>query len=268
MRQKNLIAANLRYACATVPSVSHFCREHGFNRQQFNRYIAGQARPSPHNLLRIAQAFGLDPRDFDCPDEEFRQCMARPGMARRGMARRGPPAADPDPLEGALPGDLTVLRKYLGFYQTWHVSLSWPDHIVCSCTHLREREGKVLVTSRERIEEPESGIRQHSRYLGFAAYRRGRIFVMESTRGSEPTFGQTVLLPFEMHQRRYLRGLTMGVSWRNDNQPYAARMMWQYLGTRTDLRKLLARRGAYPTASAEVPSAVVNYLSAGRPLSV
>ena len=258
MRQNDLIAANLRYACATMPSVSHFCRQHGFNRQQFNRYIAGQARPSPYNLLRIAQAFGLDPRDFDRSHETF----------RRRMARRGPPAADADPLEGSLPGDLAVLRKYLGFYRTWHLSLSWPGHIVCSCTHLREREGRVLVTSSERIEEPESGIRQHSRYLGFAAYRRGRIFVMESTRGIEPTFGQTVLLPFEMHQRRYLRGLTMGVSWRNDNQPYAARMIWQYLGTRTDLRRLLARRGAYPAASAEVPSAVVDYLSASQPLSV
>ena len=91
---------------------------------------------------------------------------------------------------------------------------------------------------------------------------------MESTQGHEPTFGQTVLLPFEMHQRLYLRGLTMGISWRKDNQPYAARMIWQFLGTRTDLRKLLAKCGAYPAGSANVPSAVVNYLSASQPLTV
>lgn len=258
MRQTNPIAINLRHACATVQSVSHFCREHGFNRQQFNRYIAGQARPSPHNLLRIAEAFGIEPEDFDRSALDFRQ----------RIARRRAPIAPRDPLEDALPGDLAALKKYLGFYQTWHLSLSWPGQIVCSCSHLREREGKVLVTSRERIDEPESGIRQNSRYLGFAAYRRGRLFMMESTRGDEPTFGQTVLLPFEMHQRLYLRGLTMGVSWRNKNQPYAARMMWQFLGARTDLRKLLARCGAYPEGSADVPSVVVNYLSASQPLTV
>lgn len=241
-----------------MPSVSRFCREHGFNRQQFNRYIAGQARPSPHNILRIARAFGLEPQDFDRSLGDFRQ----------RMAQRSAPTAPLDPLGYALPGDLAALRRYLGFYQTWHLSLSWPGHIVCSCSHMREREGKILVTSRERIDVPESGIRQNSRYLGFAAHRRGRLFIMESTQGHEPTFGQTVLLPFEMHQRLYLRGLTMGISWRKDNQPYAARMIWQFLGTRTDLRKLLAKCGAYPAGSANVPSAVVNYLSASQPLTV
>lgn len=258
MPQQDPFASNLRHACATMPSVSHFCRRYGFNRQQFNRYIAGQARPSPYNLLRIADAFGLAPDDFDRPEAGF----------RRRLAQRRAPADRRDPLEDALPGDLAVLRRYLGFYQTWHLSLSWPGHVVCSCTHLREHDGKVLVTSRERIEVPESGIRQHSRYMGFAAYRRGRIFVMESTRGAEPTFGQTVLLPFETHQRLYLRGLTMGVSWRRNNQPYAARMMWRFAGTRPDLRKLLVRCGACPAGSADVPSAVADYLSAGALLSV
>lgn len=59
--------ANLKYACSTRVSISDFCREVGLNRQQFNRYINGQAHPSPHNLLRIASAFGLEPGDFTAP---------------------------------------------------------------------------------------------------------------------------------------------------------------------------------------------------------
>lgn len=249
---------NLRYACATMPSVSHFCRQHGFNRQQFNRYISGQSRPSPNNLLRIAAAFGLDTASFDLSPENF----------RAAMSRRRSPAIQHSLLEDAFPGDIDQLRRYLGFYQTWHVSLSWPDRIVCSCTHLVEQDDKVVITSLERIEDAQSGIRQRSRYHGLVAYRRGRIFVTERTRGEAPTFGQTIMLPFEMHQRLYLRGLTMGVSWRNDNQPYASRMIWRFQGTRTNVRKLLETCGIYRSNSAELPSPVTSYLSGPHPLTV
>lgn len=250
-------ALNLRYACATMPSVSHFCRENGFNRQQFNRYISGHSRPSPNNLLRIAAAFDIDAASFDLSPERFREIMSK----------RRIPAIHHSPLEDAFPGDLVQLRKYLGFYQTWHVSLSWPGRIVCSCTHLVEQDEKVVVTSLERIEDAESGIRQRSRYHGLAAYRRGRIFVTERTRGEAPTFGQTIMQPFEMHQRLYLRGLTMGVSWRNDNQPYASRMIWRYHGNHPDVRKLLKACGIFAKKSGEVPSAVTSYLSDTPPLT-
>lgn len=238
-------------------SVSQFCREHGFNRQQFNRYMSGQSRPSANNLLRIASAFDLDPASFDLSPESFKAAM---GKRRFSTVRQSP-------LEDAFPGDIEQLRRYLGFYQTWHVSLSWPDRIVCSCTHLVEQDGKVVVTSLERIEDAASGIRQRSRYNGLAAFRRGRIFITERTRGEAPTFGQTIMLPFEMHQRLYLRGMTMGVSWRKDNQPYASRMIWRFQGLRPDKRKLLAACGIFALNSAEVPSPVADYLSHPPPLT-
>ncbi|NMG40373.1 helix-turn-helix domain-containing protein [Chelativorans sp. ZYF759] len=250
--------ANLKYACSTRVSISDFCREVGLNRQQFNRYINGQARPSPHNLLRIASAFGLEPGDFTAPPEEF----------RRRLATGHAPADPRHPLLDAFPGDLSALRRYLGFYQTYHLSLSWPGHVVCSCAHLREEEGHVVVTTLERIEDAESGIRQRSRYVGLAAFYRNRIFITERTRGDAPTFGQTVLMPFEVHQRLFLRGVTMGVSWRKDNQPYASRMIWRHHGHQTDRRALISRCGSYTTSSGNLPSPVVSFLGSGEPVTV
>lgn len=250
--------ANLKHACSTRGSISQFCREIGLNRQQFNRYINGQAKPSDHNLLRIASAFGLEPEDFTVTKEEFRLRLAS-----------GPAPADPrHPLLDAFPGDLPALRRYLGFYQSYYLSLSWPGHVVCSCAHLREEEGHVVVTTLERIEDADSGIKQRSRYVGLAAFRRNRIFLTERTRGDAPTFGQTVLMPFEVHQRLFLRGVTMGVSWRKDNQPYASRMIWRHHGTQTDRRALIARCGVYSVSSGELPSPVAAYLSASDPLTV
>lgn len=248
---------NLKLACSTQKSVSDFCRTIGLNRQQFNRYLNAGSLPSAHNLMRIAAAFGLNPVDFDLPESAF----------RRKLGERRRPVTGAGPLADAFPGDLNALADYLGFYQTWHLSLSWPGQVVCSCSHLRSRDGQVLVTTLERIEDAESGILQRSRYVGMAAYRRRCVFLTELTSGQAPTFGQTILMPFEVHQRRYLRGITMGVSWRNNNLPYATRTIWHYLGNATDLRMLISRCGIYAPASAAVPTAVTSFLTEVPPIN-
>ncbi|MBS9721970.1 helix-turn-helix transcriptional regulator [Tianweitania sp. BSSL-BM11] len=251
MREDDLhFFSNLRLACSTWTSISDLCRKIGINRQQFNRYINGNCQPSAHNQLRIAAAFGLEPADFHRTPPVFR---AKLKEAKRPKVMDGPWA-------DAFSGNAGALQPYLGFYQTWHISLSWPDHVVCSCAHLRESQGQVLVTSLERIDDLESGIRQRSRYAGLVAFQRNRIFITEVTRGEAPTFGQTILLPFEVHQRQFLRGLTMGLSWRNDNLPYATRTIWRYRGMQTDKRALLKTCGIYPTTSGALPSVVSSFL--------
>lgn len=243
--------ANLKFACSTRRSISDLCRVVGVNRQQFNRYLNAGTLPSAHNRLRIAAAFGLDPADFNLAPHAF----------QRKLTEKSRPAMDAGPLDDAFPGDLRALRPHLGFYQTWHVSLSWPGQVVCSCAHMREKDGQVVVTTLERIFDPERGISQRSRYVGLAAYQRQRIFLTELTRGEAPTFGQTILMPFELHQRRYLRGLTMGISWRNNNMPYATRTIWRHLGLTANKRGLLSACGVYAPASASLPSAVASFLA-------
>ncbi|TWG99523.1 hypothetical protein L598_001400000610 [Mesorhizobium sp. J18] len=253
-----IFAANLREACSTRASISQVCREIGVNRQQFNRYINGQALPSAHNRHRIARAFAVEPEDFDLPRQEFRKRLG-PCVSRDNAG---------DILLDGYPGDLNSLRRYLGFYQTYHLSMSWPGKVVCSCVHLKERDGRVVVTSRERIIDRASGIRQHSRYVGLAAYRRNRIFITERTNGEYPTFGQTILMPFEIHQRLYLHGITMGVSWRKENTPYASRMIWRYFGHDVDRRALVSRCGLLAPESGVLPEPVSRYLTGSNLLTV
>ena len=248
---------NLKLACSTHRSVSDLCRTIGINRQQFNRYLNAGTLPSAHNLLTIAAAFGLEPADFDLSPGVFRGKL---GERRRQTALQGP-------LADAFPGDLSALQPYLGFYQAWHMSLSWPGRIVCACAHLRENGGQILVSTLERIEDTENGIVQRSHYTGLAAYRLQRIFLTEMTRGETPTFGQTILMPFETYQRRYLRGVTMGISWRANNLPYATRTVWHFLGKRVDKRSLISRCGIYELNSAAVPTAVLSFLTEAQPIS-
>jgi len=249
---RELFASNLREACSTRPSISQICRDIGVNRQQFNRYINGQALPSAHNRLRIARLFSIEPEDFELPREAFRRRLAP-------SARRTAPGGAV--LLDAYPGDMRVLQRYLGFYQTYHLSMSWPGQVVCACAHLKEKDGRVVVTTRERISDKATGVDLRSRYVGLAAYQRNRLFLTERTCGEHTTFGQTILLPFEIHQRLYLRGITMGVSWRKENMPYSSRTIWRYFGHDVDRRALVSRCGVRKLEDGSLPDPVFRYLT-------
>lgn len=243
---------NLRFACSTRRSISLICREIGINRQQFNRYINGEARPSAHNLGRIATFFGVGVQDFSLPAARFQE----------RLARRAAPGFDNGLLSAGFPGDIAALRRHLGYFQTYHLSPSWPGSVVCSCSRLEEQGGAVRVKSIERIFDPEHEIRQYSKYAGLAAFWRNRIFIIERNMSRQPMMSQTILMPFEEHQRVYLRGTTMGVSWRKGNLPYASRMIWRYLGTNPEKRLVLKRCGIIALGSRQLPSAVRDYLDA------
>lgn len=242
--------ANLKFACSTQRSVSLICREIGINRQQFNRYISGETLPSSYNLGRIAAFFSMDAQAFLMAPRQFRERFRQPTGATLGDTV----------LRAGFPGDIAALRRHLGFYQTYHRSLSWPGLVVCSCVRLHEQDGAVHVKSIERINDPDKEIRQFSKYIGLAAFWRHRIFVVERTIGPHSMIAQTILTPFEEHQRVYLKGMTMGVSWRKENLPYASRMIWRHLGTDTDLRAMLSRCGVLPTDSHQLPPTVRDFL--------
>lgn len=250
--ESDAFTENLRFACATRPSISQICREIGINRQQFNRYISGEAKPSAHNLARIAAFFGLGAQDFLLAVPEFQTRMTRP------LQRK----ADGGVLLEGLPGDLVSLRRHLGYFQTYHLSPSWPGLVVCSCARLLEENGSVHVKSIERIHDAAHEIRQYSKYIGLAAFLRNRVFITERSVSRQPMMSQTILMPFEVHQRIYLRGVTMGVSWRKENLPYASRVIWRHLGTNPDKRQVLSRCGVLPENARQLPATVRDYLDA------
>jgi transcriptional regulator with XRE-family HTH domain len=243
-------AANLRFACATRRSISQICREIGINRQQFNRYISGEARPSAHNVARIAGFFGLQAQDFSLSAKLFEARMVRPDRDRSEAGLL---------LEG-FPGDLAGLRRHVGYYQTYHLSPSWPGRVVCSCARIHEESGSIRVKSIERIRDAANEIQQFSKYVGLVTFWRNRIFIAERSVGRQPMLSQTILMPFEVHQRVYLRGTTMGVSWRKENLPYASRMIWRTLGQEPDLRQMLSRCGVLAMGSRQMPATVRTFL--------
>ncbi|WP_075292142.1 helix-turn-helix domain-containing protein [Pararhizobium arenae] len=250
MRDDDGFHQNLRFACATRRSISQICREIGINRQQFNRYISGEARPSAHNIGRIAAFFGVSSQDFELSPKVFETRMTRPDRDRLQAGS----------LLDGFPGDIASLRRHIGYYQTYHISPSWPGLVVSSCSRIFEDNGSIRVKSIERIRDTANEIVQFSKYVGLATFWRNRIFIAERSVGRQPMLSQTILLPFEVHQRVYLRGTTMGVSWRKENLPYASRMIWRHIGQEPDLRQMLSRCGVLAMNSRQLPAMVRHFL--------
>jgi hypothetical protein len=244
-------SANLRTVCSMRPSIAGICRDIRINRQQFNRYLAGQSSPSPYNMGRIARYFGLKPKDFLLSEERFQEALETPADT-----------AGPDSLlsEG-FPGNLSELRRYTGYYELFHKSLSWPEKIVRSCAWINERKGQVAVKSIERIYDKEQEIRQFSKYVGMAAFWRNRLFIVERGTHQQSFICQTTLMPFAEHQHSYLRGVTTGVSWREENLPYSTRTIWKAVGPNPDKRILLSGCGLFPEKSPLIPLPVRRYLN-------
>jgi transcriptional regulator with XRE-family HTH domain len=55
----DIFAANLRKHCSAFASIAEVCRGIGINRQQFNKYLAGQILPNSRTLRRISEYLGV-----------------------------------------------------------------------------------------------------------------------------------------------------------------------------------------------------------------
>ncbi|HEY6610672.1 MAG TPA: helix-turn-helix transcriptional regulator, partial [Pseudomonas sp.] len=51
---------NLKLLCSHYRSIAEVCRKLGINRAQFNKYLGDQSRPTPYNLKRICDFFGVE----------------------------------------------------------------------------------------------------------------------------------------------------------------------------------------------------------------
>jgi len=232
---EDAFAVNLRHLCSSQPSISQVCRDIGLNRQQFNKYLAGNSRPSAYNLRRICAHFGVSERDLLRPPAEFLETAASTG-SRSGNAWQA--------FRAMFPGDLRGLRALTGDYHCFYRSPSWGGRVICALTRLIERDGYMQVRTLEIVSDPARGIRQLSKCGGFASLLNGLVFISECDRLGADYFAHSVLSPPSRHQRRYLRGIMSGVAWRPERHPYASRVMWRRLDPRVSLREALSACGA------------------------
>ena len=248
-------ARNLKLLCSFEKSVSDVCRSVGINRQQFSKYLNGTNLPSQHNLRRICDHFDVQAAELHLPWVEFseRQEFRSPGRGRGDRPR------SLRHLLRAFPGDLRMLRRYLGYYMTYYHSLSWSGYVLRTLTCVYEQDGSVQTKTIDRVKDPFDGTLFLSKYDGYVSFLGNRIFVVEFQSLAQDAIVETVLHPAGRSQLSSLHGATIGISSRHRN-PYYSGVVWKYLGRTIDHRKALRAIGLIPVNSRSLDRRILQSL--------
>ena len=88
------LAENLKLLCSHYRSIAEVCRKLAINRAQFNKYLGGQSRPTPFNLKRIGDFFGVEGYELEMPPEQFARLIGARHPEAQAMPRSAstPPA--------------------------------------------------------------------------------------------------------------------------------------------------------------------------------
>ena len=225
------LGSNLKLLCSHYRSIAEVCRKLSINRAQFNRYLAGQSRPTTHNLKRICDFFGVEPFELAMPAEQFTRLIG----ARSGAAQ---PHGGSDPLLellAPLRRQASPMERYCGYYFEYSNCMSVPGSVLISLVHLREEDGLYLFERQERQERASPTLGQaedwvRCRYLGAAFGLQDRLFLIDYESLTLNEMSQTILIPSFKSRIIRLNGIKTGVSSGDRRNPACTRVVWEYLG--------------------------------------
>jgi transcriptional regulator with XRE-family HTH domain len=235
------LPTNLGYLCGFYPSIAEVCRRLAINRQQFNKYLSGQARPSRHNMRRICDFFGITESEILLEPTRFTDLVA----LRRAPLTNEALEAPLRHLERLYQASGS-LSRYVGYYYRYFYSFGYPGQIIRSLAVITEKDGKYFWKNLEikRTNNPDRRITL-SKYEGVAFLLADRIFITEYETLLRNTITQMTLYPSYHLGVDHLVGIQTGGPVRRGRRPGASRVLLEYLGRRIDLKKALASSDLY-----------------------
>ncbi len=220
---------NLKLLCSHYRSIAEVCRKLTINRAQFNKYLSGQSRPTPYNLKRICDFFGVEEYELGQPPEQFARLIGARGTTP-GKVSEGDPLLE---LLQPLRDNAGNLSRYCGYYFEYSNCMSVPGFILLSLVHLREERGTYLFERQERQERTRAGEAEdwvRCRYLGAAFALQDRLFLLDYESLTVNEMSQTILIPSYKSRITRLNGLKTGVSSGDGRNPACTRVVWEFLG--------------------------------------
>ena len=245
------LARNLHYLASHYRSVAEVCRRIGINRQQFNKYLSGAARPSLHNFKRLADFFGVEESELLLSHQDFVR-----------LVLRRPLAADlPEPLrlflhqsQRKFAASQQAMARYCGLYHAYFRSPAWPQGILCNLYAITTDGVQTYVKTVERLtwaHKAKKDVFVH-KYQGLALHDGNRIYLFESQPALTACYSMIVLYPSNRSRISLLPGLVTSVTGGVSRAPYASRIVLERLGEQADFRVALARCGVYRLDSEEI----------------
>jgi transcriptional regulator with XRE-family HTH domain len=240
MTQKQNFAQNLRHLCSQHRSVSEVCRRLEINRQQFNKYLAGSALPSAHTMARICEFFTVAESEILASPEAF---------ANGSTARHRTPHSVETLLFGPtishlaekFPDSHRKLERYIGYYHAHYCSPAFPGRIIRSLSHIFRKGDHFYDRTIERLVDRRRPTSRYpvNKYTGSVVHTEDRICIAHFNMFMHQTLSLLAFYPSYRPMVQRLSGVFVSVSSGPGRQPFAARVVYEYLGEKPNLREAI-----------------------------
>jgi transcriptional regulator with XRE-family HTH domain len=250
-------SANLNLLCSYQRSIAEICRRLGLNRQQFNKYLSAQSRPSRHNMRRICDYFGVSESEILMEHGQFEQMIAL----------RGRPVERTE-LERPLRHLETIWRhshpmqKYVGFYFRYFYSFGNKGMVIRSLASIHRDDDRYYWKNIEILRSPATGrVASVNKYEGAVFFIADRIYIMEYETLEVNSITQVTLYLSHQHRLDRLFGIQTGGPTRRGRKPSASRVALEYLGRDIDVRQALRQTGLFDPAGGELRDDLVDVIA-------
>lgn len=254
------VTRNLCEVVARADSVADFCRRVGLNRQQVNKYLAGNHIPSHRTMLRIAQVYGLEAGDFLLESAQF---LGQLEGGRPGKRFSEPTEADEHflLLEKFARGSVSGLRPFLGSYFRYHHSSIFPGRVIRAVTVLYQSGDLVRHVTVEHMPASEENAACRFSYRGVCYLMGNRVFMSDYEHRQLNEMTSTILMPQFRTPIRYMFGLLLGIAANAYGQPFSTRVAFERKSDDRLIRKSLVRQATMLLpGDPQIPGNVSRYL--------
>jgi transcriptional regulator with XRE-family HTH domain len=264
-RRDVAIAANLRKLSSLYNSVAEVSRKVGINRQQFNKYLSGDSLPSLRNLRLITDFFGVDEFEILLPPAEFATSVLPRARAKQ-PSMVGTASFLPAPSEASQ----MFLARYCGYYHIYFCTPVWSNHVIRALMRVYQQDGRTVTRTIQCIREGRSGRRAGpvQKFRGIVAQVVDRICIVEYETFVDELLSMTFLYPSHHHVLRFLTGVMTSVASGGGRQPFASRIVYEYLGRKINARATLGACGLFQledeSIAEEIRSRITNDIGPGE----
>ncbi|PZF77791.1 hypothetical protein DK847_05005 [Aestuariivirga litoralis] len=227
----NDFASALRHHCARKGTIAQLCKATGINRQQFNKYLAGQILPGARTMRKICAYLGVT--------EE--QLLSGKTLAEKQLS--APSEIDFDSPPATPPADPPhqVLRN--GFYRAVFPVHRAPGVVACWLVHVTPGTGGgQFHTCRNHFEDASAlgFAANHIRYRGPVRYAPDEAFLIGTALLAQPLHG---IIRVDLRPAAGPDYLSAIVLTRRPDGPVALSGVMQFLGDGCTGRAALAGMG-------------------------
>jgi transcriptional regulator with XRE-family HTH domain len=252
------LTSNIQRLVRARGNITYICDRIGINRQQFNKYLAGQHVPSQFNLNLICKYFDVSFAEIISSD------MKIPENQHPSEYLFGFRAFENSKIlqEMMISNDKARLLGFVGTYFKYHHSSIYKGQIVRAITVIKPFGELFAYANLERFPN-QGGAPRHDyvfKYRGFVFCLEDRLFLtdFEAVQKNELTF--SIYTPIVRNPTRFMFGVTSGIAANLYREPYVSKSVLDFRSREKPTRDMMRQTTVIDINDPSLPQEARDYL--------